>query len=568
MSSQDSALYNQDEGGVLQRLGSAGIFATRAMEGKLEATARINAEEATQAETKTQTKEGEMGIGIGTGGAFSGVVGLLKKRAMGIIKTKAKEQLQKLMDKAKAKKNGEEGEEGGGEEGEGAGGHPPAQTDPNSTPDNPAPNSADSSNPTYGNQDALSENPQTTDNLGSEGSEAPAREGDIEDVSVEQAPKVPPRTETTETPQPDIETPQIQITEPNTETPENMNPARSQPDEADNIDNASSQAELDPIESRIATRYNNLDSEAQNRANTTYNNSADRQQTPEGETQSLEDRKDNLSVREDSIQEQELNPDTTFKDPNLSIDQDDPAWSNTLKVSPKQTQSETYDNPAETQGTTTEGTTTTIQEADSVAQEPLSATTQIAGRSGDITTEAIRAPNIPARNIPAPEPAPVAPTTAPTVEATEGTTTLESQISSTATDTLNTFKTAIGKQLGMSDDDVANLTSKIGSGVDVEDLVTAGSSVLDGVSGAMGGIMGGLGAAAEVLGPLSLVAGVGMGIWAAIKGGEQEESQAKKTTEYTADLQNLSNSTALQTGSIAMPTMDTSQFRTGGMMNF
>jgi hypothetical protein len=351
-----------------------------------------------------------------------------------------------------------------------------------------------------------------------------------------------------------------------------MNPARSQPDEGDNIDNASSQAELDPIESRIATRYNNLDSEAQSRANTTYNNSADRQQTPEGETQSLEDRKDNLSVREDSINEQELNPDTTFKDPNLSIDQDDPAWSNTQKVSPEQTRGETYDNPAETQGTTTEGSTTTFQEANSVAQEPLSQTTQIAGRSGDITTEAIRAPDIPARSVPA-EPAPVAPepvaptTATPVVEG--GATELQSQLGSMTSDALSTFRSTIQSKLNLSDGDADTLMSKLVSGgSDVEDLLGAGSDILGTLSATAGGAMGILGGISSVLGPVAAVAGIGLGIYSVFKQEDDQINQANKLKEYQGDLQKLSDSTQLQTGSIAMPTMDTSQFRTGGMMNF
>lgn len=577
MSSQDEQLYNMDSGSVLQRISGGATALQRLEEGKLEASARVDAKETQITEEKESQEEGGLGIGIGSAGVFSGVVGLVKKRAMGVIKTKAKQSLDKLVEKAKANKQalkdklkGEDGDEPPAGE-DGAGGQPPAQADPNATPDNPAPNSADSSNPTYGNQEAVDANPQAPDNLGSEGSEAPARAGDIDDVSVEQAPRVPPRTETTETPQADIETPRIQVTEPDTETPENMNPARTQPDEGENIDNASSQADLDPIESRLATRYNNLDSEAQSRANRTYNNSDDTQQTPEGETQSLENRKDNLSVREDSIQEQELNPDTTFKDPNLSIDQDDPAWSNTQKVRPQQTRGDTYDNPAETQGSTTEGATTTLQEADSVAQEPITETTQFAGRSGDITLEATKAPDIPARNIPAPEPEPTPPAggDVPTPPTGGGASELQANLSEQTQDAMASFKGNIKSQLGLSDDDAGELLSKIaGGGADIEDIVGAGSDILSSMSGSLGGVLGFLGSTAEVLGPLSAIAGIGMGIYSAIEQGKEEAQSEKKVTQYQSDVQNLSNTTQLQTGSIAMPTMDTSQFRTGGMMNF
>lgn len=567
MSSQDEQLYNMDSGSVLQRLGGASTALQRLEEGKLEASARVDAKQTQITEEKESQEEGGLGIGIGSAGVFSGVVGLVKKRAMGIIKTKAKQSLDDLVAKAQARKQalkdklkGEDGDEPPAGE-DGAGGQPQAQADPNATPDNPAPNSADSSNPTYGNQEAVDANPQTAE-APTGGSEAPARAGEY-NVDVEQAPRVPPRTETTETPQADIETPRIQVTEPDTETPENMNPARTQPDEGENIDNASSQADLDPIESRLATRYNNLDSEAQGRANRTYNNSDDTQSTPEGETQTLENRKDNLSVREDAINEQELNPDTTFKDPNLSIDQDDPAWSNTQKVKPQQTRGETYDNPAETQGSTTEGATTTLQEADSVPQEALSETTTYGGRAGTITATAEQAPDIPARNIPAPEP------DAPTPPAGGGADALQANLSEQTQDAMATFKGNIKSQLNLSDDDAGELISKIaGGGADIEDIVGAGSDILSSMSGSLGGVLGFLGSTAEVLGPLSAIAGIGMGIYSAIEQGKEEEASEKKVTQYQSDVQNLSNTTQLQTGSIAMPTMDTSQFRTGGMMNF
>jgi hypothetical protein len=113
------------------------------------------------------------------------------------------------------------------------------------------------------------------------------------------------------------------------------------------------------------------------------------------------------------------------------------------------------------------------------------------------------------------------------------------------------------------------LISKLaGGGSDLEDIIGAGSDILSSMSGALGGALGVLGTTAEFLGPLSAVAGVGMGIYSVIEQGDEEKAQQSKLTEYKGDLQNLSNTTQLQTGSIAMPTMDTSQFRTGGMMNF
>jgi hypothetical protein len=548
MSSNDEQLYNMDSGSVLQRLGGATSALQRLEEGKLEASARIDAKKTQETETKESQEEGGLGIGIGSAGVFSGVVGLVKKRAMGIIKSKAKESLDKLVEKAKANKQalkdklsgdkdeppaGEDGAgeppsgEGGGDGG-GAGGHPQAQPDPNATPENPQPNSADSSTP------------QTT--------EAPA----------------------------DIETPRIQVSEPDTTTTTEIPaqsefgdfegvPARYQDAENESsYQNVSSQEDLNPIESRVQTRYNNMDGEAQSRSDATYK--ADPRQTDNPST--IEERTNNVRAREDSVEDEETNPDTTFKDPNLEVDPEaDPQIyqgnttdlqgvpDTTRNPSSFKTDNPDYpqeitmnETPARTETTTTQGETTTIQEADSVPQAPE--------------------PVAPEPTPVAPEPTPPAGGDVPTPPATGGSE-LQSQLSSQTEDAMATFKGNIKSQLNLSDEDAGDLISKIaGGGSDIEDIVGAGSDILSSMSGAMGGILGTLGATAEVLGPLSAIAGIGMGIYSAIEQGKEEKAQEEKTKEYQGDLQNLSNTTQLQTGSIAMPTMDTSQFRTGGMMNF
>ena len=594
MSSNDEQLYNMDSGSVLQRLGGGATAIQRLEEGKLEASARVDAKKTQITEEKESQEEGGLGIGIGSAGVFSGVVGLVKKRAMGIIKTKAKQSLDDLVAKAQAKKQALKDKLSGEDEppaGEqGAGGQPQAQADPNATPENPQPNSADSNNPTYGNQEAVDANPQTAE--APSGSTAPAREGEY-NVDVEQAPRVPPRTETTETPQADIETPRIQVTEPDTTTTTEIAqpdeyvgfksvPARLQdPEDQSSYDNVTSPEDLNPIESRVQTRYNNLDGDAQARSDAQYK--ADPNQTDNPTT--LEQRTNNVQAREASVEEQEGDLRTTFKDPNLEVDPDaDPLryQGNSRDLegvpdtqrNPASFKTDNPDYPVEqitepqpptTQTTTTQGETTTLQEADSVPQEALTETTTYGGRAGTITAEATKAPDIPARNIPAPEPTADVPTPPTGAGASE----LQANLSEQTQDAMATFKGNIKSQLNLSDEDAGDLITKIaGGGADIEDIVGAGSDILSSMSGAMGGILGTLGATAEVLGPLSAIAGIGMGIYSAIEQGKEEKESEEKVSQYQSDVQNLSNTTQLQTGSIAMPTMDTSQFRTGGMMNF
>ena len=79
------------------------------------------------------------------------------------------------------------------------------------------------------------------------------------------------------------------------------------------------------------------------------------------------------------------------------------------------------------------------------------------------------------------------------------------------------------------------------------DLISAGSDILGSLSGWGSGALAFLGTTAEVLGPLAMVGGIGLGIYDEVKQEEQEEKQAQKVSAYQQDLQTLSNSKPLQT---------------------
>ena len=65
-----------------------------------------------------------------------------------------------------------------------------------------------------------------------------------------------------------------------------------------------------------------------------------------------------------------------------------------------------------------------------------------------------------------------------------------------------------------------------------------------------------------------MFAGAGLGIYSAITESNAETTAADNATKYAADVSSLSAAPELQTGSIAMPVMDSTAFRTGGISNF
>ena len=125
--------------------------------------------------------------------------------------------------------------------------------------------------------------------------------------------------------------------------------------------------------------------------------------------------------------------------------------------------------------------------------------------------------------------------------------------------------TNLMKGQGFSDSDIGAITSKLNAGdsSDITDTLTEGfSSLLEEGGTSM------LGTALDFLGPLGALAGVGLGIYGAVEGDDEDDSAIANAKTYQSDLTFLGSSPQLQTGSIAMPTMDTTQLRTGGMMNF
>lgn len=125
---------------------------------------------------------------------------------------------------------------------------------------------------------------------------------------------------------------------------------------------------------------------------------------------------------------------------------------------------------------------------------------------------------------------------------------------------------AMLKNSGMDDDTITNLMSGFSKGDDVADLLDAGTSIFgEGASTLLGTVGSGI---LDALGPLGAIGGLVGGIYSLVEEDDAQETAQKNAKAYQTDLTSLSATPSLSTGSIAMPTMDTTQFRTGGMMNF
>ena len=126
-------------------------------------------------------------------------------------------------------------------------------------------------------------------------------------------------------------------------------------------------------------------------------------------------------------------------------------------------------------------------------------------------------------------------------------------------------------------DFLESAASKYGiKGANIGDILGSTPEELgDLVGGLSGDLAGGsslalsVGAGAlEALGPLSMFAGVGLGVYSAWEEGKQEETAQDNANKYNADVNALSAAPELSTGSIAMPVMDSTAFRSGGISNF
>ena len=160
----------------------------------------------------------------------------------------------------------------------------------------------------------------------------------------------------------------------------------------------------------------------------------------------------------------------------------------------------------------------------------------------------------------------------------------EANLGDAASDALDAGKQAasqlqdqISSKAASATDFLESAASKYGiKGANLGDILGSTPEELgDLVGGVSGDLAGGTstllavgGAALEALGPLSMFAGVGLGIYSAWEEGKQEETAKNNAAKYTSDVNALSAAPQLATGSIAMPVMDSTAFRSGGISNF
>ena len=98
-----------------------------------------------------------------------------------------------------------------------------------------------------------------------------------------------------------------------------FNPVKARIQDAEDpstYSNAKTPADLDPVEGRVQTRFNNLDGDAQTRSDVAYK--ANPKQTDDPTT--VEQRANNIQAREGTVEDEEVNTKTTFKDTDLQVD--------------------------------------------------------------------------------------------------------------------------------------------------------------------------------------------------------------------------------------------------------
>lgn len=142
---------------------------------------------------------------------------------------------------------------------------------------------------------------------------------------------------------------------------------------------------------------------------------------------------------------------------------------------------------------------------------------------------------------------------------------LERQVTSTTDAGTEELSGTASKLFGGELGDVADIGKLLSGGGDIADTLT---SLATGGAAESLGLLGAASIATEALGPLSMFAGAGVGIWQAVSEEQAESKAADNAKKYETMAQGLSAAPQLQTGSIALPTMDSSQFRSGGLSNF
>ena len=129
--------------------------------------------------------------------------------------------------------------------------------------------------------------------------------------------------------------------------------ARSQPNETDNLNNVSTSDELTSVKNRITTRYNNLDGSAQKSSDTAYNAV---KQGGKFEDQTLKQQVSDAKLREESVNLEENNPFTSFKNPDLQIQENENITpdNNIFGRITRQRNQDSYNNPSEQETTITQ----------------------------------------------------------------------------------------------------------------------------------------------------------------------------------------------------------------------
>tara|TARA_R110001599_G_scaffold103072_2_gene262382 strand:- start:1480 stop:2523 length:1044 start_codon:yes stop_codon:yes gene_type:complete len=96
-------------------------------------------------------------------------------------------------------------------------------------------------------------------------------------------------------------------------------------------------------------------------------------------------------------------------------------------------------------------------------------------------------------------------------------------------------------------------------------LLSGLGETLSGVGEAVSGV---LGTAGEILGPLGVLASLGFGIYDSIEQSKQDREEKAQAVKTQDGLNQLADKPTFSSGSRAMPSFDTTQFRSGGLMNF
>lgn len=118
------------------------------------------------------------------------------------------------------------------------------------------------------------------------------------------------------------------------------------------------------------------------------------------------------------------------------------------------------------------------------------------------------------------------------------------------------------------------MTSELGEleQTGIEGLTKGGEGLFSGLGEALGGVgeavSGIASTVGEALGPLGIIAGLGFGIYDEVEEQKQAQKEKAQATATQNELNQLANKPTFSVGSRALPSFDTTQFRSGSLMNF